>query len=769
MDQVTNLILQQLASIQGNGAFYSTGALPLIHPGLHIKGMGEIAFPLQPEQAKAIATMAQKAPFGKGSATITDTSVRSAWEIDANLVTFKNLEWTALMAQLLEQVKADMGIETQTVSAKLYKLLLYEQGDFFLPHKDSEKEKGMFGTLVVGLPSTYKGGELQIEFDGRAITADFTKDLGRYKIPFVAFFADCEHEIKPVTSGYRICLVYNLIQTNTSAPVEAPRYGEQVKEMTVLLQKMKPSVPSAPQIFLLEHQYTPANFSLQQLKHHDLPRAEAFLAAAKSAGYMATLGLVTHYQMGELLGRDHEYGYNRNRRYQQYTDETENDQGTMGEVHDESSFLKTWDTSILPGLGEIPVTPELLLNAQAFGQGAPIEQEAEGYTGNAGMTMEYWYHYGAVIFWPKEKHLTYLQKNTPQVTLDWMAYYANHWEAPGLDAPTHARALVNHFTKLLRDQESVPKLDFSPFADVLIQLIDPDWMESNGDHILPLIFRNISVPAWVRLMDAYPAEMFKHVWKDVASDGKVGGLHHILEILSALESVPSDDLADFVQHQVERLPKYLGKIRFAMPEIKKDQNYHLNNVFPKRPKRQERIQNILENTIRLSRLIKQPKKWTENITDSVEQYLTRDFIQEDLAPVLLLPNLPNNELAQALAKITIADLKKRTATAPKPPADWKLLVPNVRQHKHVWDILRPFMESPTQTVFEYRQAQGARSTMENAIQAAGADLDMETIRKGSPHTLKLTKNRASYDQAVKDFTADLDLLAGLKKRYPMLA
>jgi hypothetical protein len=25
-----------------------------------------------------------------------------------------------------------------------------------------------------------------------------------------AFFADCEHEVKPVRSGYRCCLVYNL-------------------------------------------------------------------------------------------------------------------------------------------------------------------------------------------------------------------------------------------------------------------------------------------------------------------------------------------------------------------------------------------------------------------------------------------------------------------------------------------------------------------------------------------------------------------------------
>lgn len=763
MDQHTSLLLAQLDSIQGTGAFYSTGAFPLIYPGLHIEGLGEIAFPLQPEQANAIAAIAQKAPFGKGSATITDTAVRSAWEIDAKQITFRNLDWTALMAQLLEQVKVDMGIETQTVSAKLYKLLLYEQGDFFLPHKDSEKKKGMFGTLVIGLPSTYTGGELQIEFDGRTITADFIKDLSGYKIPYVAFFADCEHEIKPVTAGYRICLVYNLLQTNAGAHIKTPCYGEQVKEMTAQLQKMKPKAPSAPQIFLLAHQYTPANFSLQQLKHHDQPKAEALLAAAKAAGYMATLGLVTHYQMGQLIGREEDYGYRSNRHFHENRDG--NKPRAMGSVYEESSFLKTWDTTILPGLGEIYIIPELMLNAQSFGQGAPIEQAAEGYTGNAGMTLEYWYHHGAVIFWPKEQHLTYIQYNQLEVNLNWMAYYANHWEEPGLDAPVMARTLLNHLAKQLKEKESAPNLDFSPLAEVLRNLVDPDWMESRGTDVLFLIFRNISIPAWIRLMDAYPADMFKPLWKAVGRAGKAGPTSYLLEILRALEAVKSDDLSDFVQHQVERLPKYLGHIRFAMPDrIKEGQNYSYN-LFVRQRNPQLKIQAILEHTIHFCQHADQPQKWANKIVESVEQYLTPGFVQEDLAPVLLLPDLPNNQLVQALAKLATTDLEIRTATAPEPPANWTLPVPKVRQHKHIWEILRPFMESPTQTVFEYRQAQGARSNMETAIQFASADLDMETIRKGSPHTLKLTKNRASYDQAMHEFNEDVLLLANLKRRY----
>ena len=45
---------------------------------------------------------------------------------------------------------------------------------------------------------------------GQERIIDFgSKDL--YQIHYAAFFADCEHELLPVRSGYRLALIYNLI------------------------------------------------------------------------------------------------------------------------------------------------------------------------------------------------------------------------------------------------------------------------------------------------------------------------------------------------------------------------------------------------------------------------------------------------------------------------------------------------------------------------------------------------------------------------------
>jgi len=120
------------------------------------------------------------------------------------------------------QVKAGLGCEDAIVSAELYKLLVYDRGGFFLAHRDTEKADGMFGTLVVTLPSTYRGGALRIRHAGREVTVD-TNTVDPSELSCAAFYADCEHEALPVRAGNRICLVYNFVQKQSKT---APNFED---------------------------------------------------------------------------------------------------------------------------------------------------------------------------------------------------------------------------------------------------------------------------------------------------------------------------------------------------------------------------------------------------------------------------------------------------------------------------------------------------------------------------------------------------------------
>ena len=87
------------------------------------------------------------------------------------------------------------------------------KGDFFKAHKDTPRGQDMFGSLVVVLPTLHEGGQFVLRQGEKEWTLDFTDKFASATEPsvcFVAFFGDTEHEVLPVTSGYRVTLTYNL-------------------------------------------------------------------------------------------------------------------------------------------------------------------------------------------------------------------------------------------------------------------------------------------------------------------------------------------------------------------------------------------------------------------------------------------------------------------------------------------------------------------------------------------------------------------------------
>jgi hypothetical protein len=71
----------------------------------------------------------------------------------------------------------------------------------------------MFGSLVIVFPTKHKGGALLFRHDGGESTFDSAAMVGAQiepSIAFIAFYSDVEHEVNPVTSGYRVTLTYNL-------------------------------------------------------------------------------------------------------------------------------------------------------------------------------------------------------------------------------------------------------------------------------------------------------------------------------------------------------------------------------------------------------------------------------------------------------------------------------------------------------------------------------------------------------------------------------
>lgn len=232
--------------------------LPVL-PGLQVHGVGAIPLPLVPKTADLLKSVAHQAPHGRGMETVVDTSVRNTLQINADQVGLENPDWSLAVANLAHTAATALGVNPSLVRPELYKLLMYEKGGFFKTHRDTEKAQGMFATLVIQLPSIFEGGPFIVSHIGKSKT--FKHDCSQsapYKCYYVAHYADCEHELLPLESGYRLALVYSLCYTGS----ETSKPSVQDIEDEGLLDTIN-RLPKENSLFAIpmDHQYTTSSLA----------------------------------------------------------------------------------------------------------------------------------------------------------------------------------------------------------------------------------------------------------------------------------------------------------------------------------------------------------------------------------------------------------------------------------------------------------------------------------------------------------------------------
>ena len=119
--------------------------------------------------------------------------------------------------------------------------------------------------MIIFLPSRYTGGEIHLTHASKTQVIDFSAS-SLTSTAVLAWYTDVLHEVKPVTSGYRLALSYNLIRTSSRMPVPmAPTDDGPCGELRQLLDKWEKGrykkLEDCDYIaYLLNHQYDAGDF-----------------------------------------------------------------------------------------------------------------------------------------------------------------------------------------------------------------------------------------------------------------------------------------------------------------------------------------------------------------------------------------------------------------------------------------------------------------------------------------------------------------------------
>ena len=756
-----------LRSIDRPGDYCMHGRLSVPMPRLEVTGAGSLSFPVVPFQARDLIAVAERAPYGKGAQTLVDDTVRACWQIDATQVTITGGAWRDTLHQVVDRAAVGLGCPPEHTTALLYKLLVYEPGGFFAAHRDTEKVDGMVATLVLSLPVAGAGGALVIRHKERETIVDLRTEEPS-ELAFAAFYADCVHEIRPMSAGHRIVLVYHLVlRTGMAAAAlrNAPDFSEQEARIAAQLRQWETAATDGHKlVWLLEHDYSAAGLSFEALKNADAVIGGALARAAQrtDCSLHAAILQIEDFGKAEEIALD-PIDWPKLDRFR-----------AMERVLDSDLWLDGWvaPDGTKPDYGRVPLLPGELLPAGAL-DGAEPDDEQIDVTGNEGIDLTHSYRRAALVLWPKRNTVRTLAQG-------------------GIES---AVAYVDD--ELARTRDEVDRT--ARARDLVAQLIDgwpprrrPSWYRrrETGDttRMCAGALRLLR-----RFGDETTVRRFLH---EIAAE-HYGGAENA-ELLEMAATIAPVTLHGW-------LPGFVAAALPRHPESVLDLLQGLREQEPSRPDRRAALRDAARAACRLLPDVVGSGAGAEQAVDRFEDadrfgptdrrngsglsaYAIRclfsvtwhcDLDDEAEAAAALLARrptaaTPERDVPQALAALAKHDasdaaasagfatlwryaavcLLERSATPPLEPGDW-VIETEVCCRCISCRSLRSFCTDPEATTLRLPVPKEVRQHLREIIDMHDLDMIYETERIGMPHTLVCTKTRGAYERQCSRYAVDV--------------
>lgn len=751
-----------LAGATGPGAFTAARTAPTGDLHLEVRGVGPIELPVSQEQARQLCLVGRPARYGRGEQTVLDRGVRDTLEIPKSRVRIDQRRWNQTLLPVLDRVGRDLGLPSGcTLRAELHAMLVYARGQFFVEHQDSEKDDEMVGTLVVGLPSAFRGGALEVRHRGETATFRGSKKA----LSFVAFYSDCRHEVRPVTAGYRVVLTYNLLlRGGMGASVVEPD-PELVGSLAGCLDEHFAS-PGSPVrlVYLLDHEYTRRGLDWSRLKGADARRVALLGAAAERAGCEIVLALADVHETwsaSEADGPERWYRRSRYGRWDDGDDDVDSDGGNgddyeLEELIESEVKLDSWIAAGGGGLERVglSVGDDEVCASTPSGDLEPYSSEYEGYMGNWGNTLDRWYHRGAVVMWPRSRAFAVRAEASPSMALDELAARARKGDligareaaaslAPFWDRVAATVAARGFYTKALR---AARVLDEPVLGAMLLRPFALEMLTTRDAKALSALVASYGEQWSEELVVAWSAKRRYGHAEGPTREAWIASLPPLCLALREAGDAGTAAARLLLRESWRWVSESIDRgLELSAPSRREQTLCGLGGP----------VGALLEGASLVD---------ATDLRDAAVGVLCRDvdLVGCALAVLRAIPTSQWNTAGlDAVATHCSAVLEARLARPSRAGDDWSIELPKGCCCELCGE-LRGFLGDPIQTRFEWPLAKDRRAHVHNRIDAAELPVDHRTRRVGRPYTLVLSKTATLFDRERQERRRDEEQLAWLK-------
>lgn len=747
------------------------GTIAASEIGLTIIGAGPVHLPLRPAGVRKLSSVARQAPYGKRSETLVDTNVRDTLEIAAEDVEYSE-EFAEAIHGAVAEAAEQLQLDGERLRAELYKLLIYTKGGFFLPHRDSEKRRGMVATMIVLLPSRFGGGDLVIRHGGRGKTVSLDQVSQQASAQYVAFYADCEHEVKKITSGVRVCLAFNLILKPVRKSGSRSSDSQADPKLRRAVNDWLRHRASAPLVFALEHQYTDAGLKPSLLKGADRELHRQVVAVCQSADCRMHFGQVSRHLC--QFADDGSFGYGR-RSYHRWSGDY--DDLELGEVFDDEILIDGWKDADgkRVRLASLACESEQIISATPVEEWTPTQQDYEGYTGNAGNTLDRWYHKSAIVIWPRSAHFEVIAQMSLELAIEQLIEMQRKLPTLGDDEDLEqacddcyhlAEAIIRHWPNRIHERRTGDSGGYAylqKFARELPEFDDPD--------LLGAFLRTVAQRDWlVKLDDTMLTSLQRMGVEDV--------LPHLQQLIE-YEPPPNRLRMRFIEGLAERDASWLLKLARdrnrgglsteQLEQLMESANRKLiehAHRYGKDGLRRNQPSTSAWRTLCKAAIAAESRTLDEFLELPIECEQAFDLRTVQVAAAIDLRSFAKKrrgEFPSSLQKWIDglrSKLRQATKKEPQEPTDF------TRQSDTGCDCryceqLREFLTDPVEENTCIAAREDRRHHLEHVIRQRQLDVTTKLVRSGSPYSLQCTKTTASYKRDLQRYHSDLKLLASL--------